>query len=231
MLPVISAEAQRVADLEIQLDAARAALRSLNVSLPSLPPSCPVCAPLPPSPPSASGRRLQASDWPDFSVSRFSEGDCEEAGSFTEISFDNAELFRSNLGGQGGRCNRDLALCIDGAPTPSSPHDILIHRVGRTASGARIDLRITNETAYRAWSTEWNGVRRQRQYWMGTYRVGYFGALNLLGPRSRTQRPIAQFWNDALTFVQLRLTFLHGATGAPLALGKTFITFYDVRGC
>jgi len=77
--------------------------------------------------------------------------------------------------------------------------------------------------ADRGWNTEWNGIKRQQQ----DDRVGYFGVINLLGPRTPTQRPFDKFWNDQFTYVQLRYELLNGATGAPIALGRTYMTFYD----
>ena len=72
-------------------------------------------------------------------------------------------------------------------------------------------LRITNETDYRAWNPRHNGVKRQEE---GT-RVGFFGAVNLLGPRTVDQRPLDRFWNDQFTIVQLRYTFMtEEATGS-----------------
>ena len=46
-------------------------------------------------------------------------------------------------------------------------------------------LRITNVSAYRAWNPRHNGVKRMRE---GTVE-GFFGAINLLGPRIPAQRP------------------------------------------
>jgi hypothetical protein len=119
-------------------------------------------------------------------------------------------------------------------------------------------LRITNESEYRAWREGLNGLSRAT----GTL-VAKFGVINLLGPRSRQQRPgkrarptltpclgrqtnllptsvysscvlvpfvrtAAQFWNDVFTFVQLRFEFVNGHTGEPRSIGRTFVTFYDL---
>ena len=52
--------------------------------------------------------------------------------------------------------------------------------------------------------------------------------VNLLTPRSRSAGPASKFWNDAFTFVMLRYEFLsHRNNGAPLSIGRTFMTFYD----
>ena len=49
-------------------------------------------------------------------------------------------------------------------------------------------------------------------------RNGFFGAINLLGPRDVTQRPRSKYWNDQLTVVQLRYTFMtETAPGAYLS--------------
>ena len=158
-------------------------------------------------------------------------GVCTPTRAHTWIEFDGAELVRSNLGGQGGRCDTNSPVydgefasasqCVDGARTPSTPPEVYIRNVGTAPSGARIDLRITNESEYRAWNPNHNGIKRQTE----GARTGYFGAINLLGPRLSAQRPFEKYWNEHFTFVQLRYEFLDGASGQPLIIGRTFITF------
>ena len=87
--------------------------------------------------------------------------DCQPPDSFTQISFEAARLRRSNLGGLGGRCDNNGALCTEGQTTTSTPRDLYIENVGVHTSG-QIDLRIVNESEYRAWETARNGVKRQR---------------------------------------------------------------------
>lgn len=145
--------------------------------------------------------------------------------SFTKLSFDNASLRHSNLGGQGGRCDESEyppGQC-EVAQTPTTPHEIYITGVGSEPSGSRIDLRIVNETTYRAWRLGHNGIKRGNR---AASSFGYFAVVNLLGPRSATQLPAGKWWNEAFTFVQLRYEFLDGA-GAPIVIQKTYLTFYD----
>ena len=54
-------------------------------------------------------------------------------------------------------------------------------------------------------NTEWNGIKRRGSI---DERIGYFGVINLLSPRSTLQRPFSKYWNDAFTYVQLRYDFL-----------------------
>lgn len=168
------------------------------------------------------------------------------------IIFDFAHLVRSNLGSQGGRC-RTVAyddgtvvpwqsVCdeecdrISPGGTCASPPEVKISNVGTAPSGECIDLRITNESEYRAWWTGHNGIKRVAS---GTIE-GFFGAVNLLGPRSVTQRPFDRFWHASFTIVQLRFSFVRGglrldartctpAAGAGsdalLQIGRTFMTF------
>jgi len=99
-----------------------------------------------------------------------------------------------------------------------------IRNVGTAPGGVTIDLRVTNQTEYRAWRETLNGIKRQDE---GDGNVGYFGVINLLGPRIPSQRPLDKFWNEHFTFVQLRYDFINGGTGAQLTLGRVFLTFFD----
>ena len=95
----------------------------------------------------------------------------------------------------------------------------MISNIGTAPGGIQISLRVTNESEYRAWNTEWNGVKRQAQ---GDIE-GYFGVINLLGPRLRTQHPIGKYWNSYFTYVQLRYDLINDGTVEPLHLGRTFM--------
>ena len=64
-----------------------------------------------------------------------------------------------------------------------------------------------------------NGVKRQSQGDL----EGYFGAINLLGPRLTTQRPYDKHWSSHFTYVQLRYDLLSGTGGELLSLGRTFM--------
>lgn len=107
---------------------------------------------------------------------------CAPADSFTAITFDNAMVVRSNLGHQGGRC-RDVtwdgvfsswtAACDEPQSVGMAP-EVLIRDIGRGPGNVRIDLRITNETEYKAWNERLNGVKR-----VATQNSeGYFGVIS-----------------------------------------------------
>ena len=129
-------------------------------------------------------------------------------------------MVRSNLGGQGGRC-RDASyadgtsatwqsMCEERCDLPAgvcaSPAEVYIADIGTGPGDVCIDLRITNESEYRAWRTGHNGVKHVD----GGIDAGFFGVVNLLGPRLATQRPFDMWWSSHLTFVQLRFAFRHG---------------------
>ena len=159
-----------------------------------------------------------------------SSATCIERGSFVDINFEsqsqpgtcNGILEHSNLGGLGGRCTMSGAedLCIQtGAPTATTPTDIRFRGVGTSATGERIDMRITNETEYRGYNTEINGLKRSLTT---SGEAGCFAVLNLLAPRTASR-----IWNTLFTFVQLRVEFRLGSSQAPIALPRTYISFYD----
>lgn len=82
------------------------------------------------------------------------------------------------------------------------------------ASGAErvIWMRVTNETEYRAWNPRHNGVKRQA----AGANFGFFGAINLLGPRDpnriQTATPANKLWFATFTAVQLKFEFLAEAS-------------------
>ena len=160
--------------------------------------------------------------------------DCIERNSFVFLDFDNGAsdtsscdgiLEHSNLGGLGGKCTMvgQEGLCRSGAPNASTPHEILMRDIGYlglATIGDRlsesIDLRITNESEYRGYNPEINGIKASAT----TSQTGCFGVINLLAPRS-TRR----VWSTIFTFVQIRLEFLSTATGATVTLPRTYMTF------
>ena len=82
---------------------------------------------------------------------------------------------------------------------------LLIRGVGTTLdTNQEIWMRVTNQSVYRAWNSRHNGVKRRSE---GTS-IGYFGALNLLGPRSATQNRPEKFWAAQFTLMQLKYEFL-----------------------
>ena len=78
---------------------------------------------------------------------------CQPPDSFTQISFEAARLRRSNLGGLGGRCDNNGALCTEGQTTTSTPRDLYIENVGVHTSG-QIDLRVGQTSDYCAQQRE-----------------------------------------------------------------------------
>ena len=121
--------------------------------------------------------------------------------------------------------------CQEGARTSTTPADIYFSNVGIAPNlggqgNVQIDLRITNESEYRAWNTYHNGIKRQCADSCNVDvrcgdRAGYFGAINLLAPRHRTY---VRVWNEHFTFVQLKYEFLR-SDGQPLNIGRTYMTF------
>jgi hypothetical protein len=109
----------------------------------------------------------------------------------------------------------------------STPEELYFQTVGFTRPPLpyeAIDLRVTNETEYRAWRVKLNGIKRRNQ----GDSAGYFGVINLLGPRSPRQPggPDTQ-WNPEFTFVQLRYSFVGRNSGNPIVIDRTYLTFYD----
>ena len=147
--------------------------------------------------------------------------DCTARGSFTSISFDNASLVHSNLGGMGGRCSTP-GLCLE-LETPTTPRQLLYEGLGRTSAGSLISMRGVNESEYRAWRYQITGIKRQT---FGSI-TGFFGVINLLGPRDREQRPPNKFWSGQFTTVQLRYSF-EDENSAPISLERTYLSFYDL---
>ena len=83
-----------------------------------------------------------------------------------------------------------------------------MRNVGTAPRGVPIDLRITNESEYRAWNTEWNGIKRV-DFGEGS-ESGYYAAVNLLAPRSPGS---FAFWRHDVTWSQLRYSFVDAASG------------------
>ena len=89
---------------------------------------------------------------------------CPNAGTFTSLSFENATLVRSNLGGLGGRCDPTSFPheCADGALTSQTAHELYFDNVGKTADGRSIGLAVRNASEYRAWNPTINGRRNSQ---------------------------------------------------------------------
>ena len=105
---------------------------------------------------------------------------------------------------------------------PGNEH-ILFRGVGTTFdTGDEIWLRITNQTAYRANNPRHNGVKRQSEGML----VGFFGAINLLGPRDPLQRPYSKYWSDQFTSTLSRACMppAHATPARPRALPPSHIS-------
>ena len=87
-------------------------------------------------------------------------------GQLVRITFDNATLIRSNLGGHGGPHE----------PPSSTDQYLQYSHVGTLPDGSAIDLRVANLTAYHAYNPSINAISRKGN--------GSFGVVNLLGPRT-----------------------------------------------
>ena len=79
-----------------------------------------------------------------------------------------------------------------------------------------------SQTEYRAWNPNHNGVKRAA---IGK-RTGFFGVVNLLAPRKLSQEPSSHHWHSNFTYVQLKYTFEDDATGQPIIVGRTYMSFY-----
>ena len=84
-------------------------------------------------------------------------GACIPGDSFTPVSFENAAIVHSNLGGQGGPCT--TAGVCDEMQSADTPHEIYLRNVATSPTGDRIDLRITNATEYKASRPHQNGIK------------------------------------------------------------------------
>jgi hypothetical protein len=153
--------------------------------------------------------------------------DCS-AGRIAVFDFE-GELVRSNLGGEGGRCN-EPGRCVE-LQNASTPRELYLRSVGKLSDGTQIDLRITNRSEYRAWNAALNGIRSSSVLSGGNNSTintttpasdkGAFGSVNLLGPRAAGS---PRFWRSTMTYVVLRFEFLD-ADGSTLTLARTHFSF------
>ena len=131
----------------------------------------------------------------------------------TLISFGaKARLARSNLGGVGGRCDADGSECTQGLRTASTPPDVYIENVA-----PNVDLQLTNESEYRTWNANANGLRPD----------SLLGVINLMAPRQQYQ---ASHWQPTITFTQIRFSFrahTPALIGAPVTLSRVYFSFLD----
>lgn len=144
---------------------------------------------------------------------------CVERGSFSAIDFSTALLARSNLGGQGGRCDAvetAAGMCLAIGRDSNTPHELYFSGVGRDG----LDLRITNESEYRAWRSVRNGIKIDGH--------GAHGVVNLLGPRA-VGATHGHAWDSTMTFADLRFTFVSAGTGTARVLSRVFMSIYDLE--
>lgn len=114
---------------------------------------------------------------------------------------------------------RDVSLDFDNVSLLASnlgglEHDTMprvMHFGGMTTlrDGRVVDLEVSNQTMYAAQSAWFNGLSVKTG--------GTFGMINLKAPNEEVPT----------NFVQLQFRFLDGATGLPLTLDRTQMTFYD----
>jgi hypothetical protein len=126
--------------------------------------------------------------------------DCRSTDSVVAISFDQATLTRSNLGGVG--------------PDFGAPPTLYFANVGHDPQRGRVDLEVFNLSAYRpSWATYGTLENRLINSTNGT-----FAQIGLQVPqRGET---------GAVAFVELRFAF-RDAHGRPLALHHTDFSLYD----
>jgi hypothetical protein len=89
-----------------------------------------------------------------------------------------------------------------------------IREVAVSASGGRIDLRITNASEYRGATTTNNGLT-------GTG----LGEINVVAPSLGETG-----WHQNFTGVHLVFTFVNAATGLPIVIDRTYLTILDIDG-
>ena len=70
--------------------------------------------------------------------------------------------------------------------TASTPHEMLLRNVATTSTGVRVDLKITNATAYKASNSDLNGLANTRD----------MAEINLFGP---TNQVAGNTWNADFT--------------------------------
>ena len=131
------------------------------------------------------------------------------------LSFQDATVIWSNLGGLGGQPGTSGH---DGTPSNTVAPSIRYGNVGRTTVEAtntiiELDLEISNLTAYNAYNTGNNGIKEAAEGDRPSFAV-----INLLSPRQ----------HETTQSTKLRFTILDHATGQPVALPRTFFTFFDL---
>ena len=182
-------------------------------------------------------------------------GWCIPRGSFVNLDFNEARLYRSNIGGQGGRCwiadqcdeqlvdtdATDIGL-LAGANTV---HEMYIRGVatnsidplyaagGPLGGGEQVDLVVTNTTEYKSWDTSWNWVKQEGALeallsgeTLG--RGGGFVGTNLAGARQVDQPGVTSGWSETFTACEFLYQFVTGdpSNRRPITIPRTYISIY-----
>ena len=186
----------------------------------------------------------------------FRSGYCVPRGSFVELDFNQATLYRSNIGGQGGRCwlqppdadvqcdevlNAEDAVNAGLIAGANTVHEMYIRNVGvnsllpqyatdgNVGDGATIDLIVTNTTEYKSWDTSWNWVKQEETIATGANaRGGGFVGTNLAGARTSDQPGASSGWSETFTACEFRYQFVTGepTNRVPVTLPRTYISVY-----
>ena len=150
---------------------------------------------------------------------------CVDNSGFVNLDFARSEtkLVRSNLGGVGGRCFED-GECSESGPAPGSAEEgdrkeLYFSGLARTDANARVDLRITAVSPYKAHFPDRNGIKPGAG----------FGVINLLAANTNPSFGYSlDDGPDAFSYVELKFEFFDGRYGTlgqrPLTLQKTFLT-------
>ena len=125
---------------------------------------------------------------------------CRSTDGIFSFDMENSVLAISNLGGLG--------------PDFGQPPVMLIRDVGNVPGGPTVDLRISNKTLYALGRPSHNFNNGFR-----TSENGTFGTIGLGVPRRGNV--------NSVNIVELRFEFLDGATGQPLSISRSFVSFYD----
>ena len=182
-------------------------------------------------------------------------GWCIPRGSFVNLDFNEARLYRSNIGGQGGRCwiadqcdeqlvdtdATDIGL-LAGANTVHEMYirgiatnsiDPLYATGGSIGGGEQVDLVVTNTTEYKSWDTSWNWVKQEGALeallsgeTLG--RGGGFVGTNLAGARQVDQPGVTSGWSETFTACEFLYQFVTGdpSNRRPITIPRTYISVY-----
>ena len=180
---------------------------------------------------------------------------CIPRGSFVMLDFNNALLYRSNIGGQGGRCwiaNQCDEQLVDTDATDiglvagaNTVHEMYIRNIavnsvleeyavdGNVGNGEQVDLIVTNTSEYKSWDTSWNWVKQEGAVdallsgeSMG--RGGGFVGTNLAGSRASDQPGKTSGWSETFTACEFKYQLVTGepTNRVPVTLPRTYISVF-----